>query len=404
MIKIDLNSMRCLIREIMRRVLIVILLTMLMSFHAEADDKNIVIGERLSIDSNVLDEEREYWVHLPGSYDKNNRYPVVYLLDGDSHFESTVGILRHLSVNGRIPEMILVGILNTDRTRDLTPSRAIDESGDTQESFKTSGGGKAFLQFLETELMPKIEEDYSIAPYNIIVGHSFGGLFALYSLIEKPDVFQSYVSIDPSIWWDNQWLNEQLANRLNQKPKEFTSVYIASANNGQDDGPSSMIGPQREFFAKMSTWNNDTFNSTIEYFPAEDHASVPLIALHNGLRYLFKGHNIDIGKVIEEPSLFDSHFDTWSKKLGYDYLPPEWLANYIGYIFLQQGKVDQAITFFKQNIEMYPESSNTYDSLAEGYAEKGEIKLAIENYQKVLSMEGESERVEKILEELKEKL
>ncbi len=252
--------------------------------------------------------------------------------------------------------------------------------------------------------MPKIKENYSVAPHNIIVGHSFGGLFALYSLLEEPGLFQSYVSIDPSIWWHNQWLNEQLANKLNQKPKGLTSLYIASANNGQDDSPSSMIGPQREFFAKVSTWNNDTFNSTIEYFPTEDHGSVPLIALHNGLRHLFKGHNIDIGKAIEDPSLLNNHFDTWSKKLGYDYRPPEGLVNYIGYIFLQQGKIDQAITYFKQNIEMYPDSSNTYDSLAEGYIEKGEIKLAIENYQKVISIEGKSERVEKVIEELKEKL
>ncbi|MFC4701165.1 alpha/beta hydrolase-fold protein [Glaciecola siphonariae] len=388
----------------MTRALIVVLLAMLMSIHAEADDKDIVIGEILSIDSKVLDEEREYWVSTPKGYDKSNLYPVVYLLDGDTHFESTVGVLDHLIVNGRIPGMILVAILNTDRIRDLTPSKAIDENGETPEFFKTSGGGKTFLKFLKTELMPKIKEDYPAAPYNVIVGHSFGGLFALYSLLEEPGLFQSYISIDPALWWHNQWLNQQLANMLNQKPKRETGVYIASANNGQDDGPSTMIGSQRDFFAKLSTWNNDTFYSSIEYFPTEDHRSVPLIALHNGLRYLFSGHNVDIGKILDDPALLNEHYDTWSKKLGYEYRPPEGLVNHIGYAFLQEGKVDQAITSFKQNVEMYPESSNTYSSLAESYVEKGEITLAIENYQKVILIEGESERVEKIIEELKEKL
>jgi predicted alpha/beta superfamily hydrolase len=118
---------------------------------ADTESESIVIGEKLSLYSDVLGEERQYWVHLPFQYNENKRYPVLYLLDGDAHFESTTGVLMHLSRNGRIPPMIMVAIPNTDRTRDLTPTRAVDEEGNTPEFFKTSGGGNCML-YLKTPI------------------------------------------------------------------------------------------------------------------------------------------------------------------------------------------------------------------------------------------------------------
>jgi predicted alpha/beta superfamily hydrolase len=393
----------------MRKIYLILSLTLLIcqSSIADTEKESIIIGEKLSMQSKVLDEERKYWVHLPNNYNENKRYPVVYLLDGNGHFEQTVGILKHMSGSGLMPEMLLVAILNTDRTRDLTPTHTtLGSDGKSDDFLKNSGGSKTFLKFIKTELMPKIENDYATAPHKVLIGHSFGGLFSLFALLEEPDLFQSYVSIDPSIWWDNQWLNTQLAIRLDTPPKNYTSLFIAAANNPDRKGapPQLMMRPQRNFFAKVSTWNSNTFSSEIEYFPNEDHGSVPLIALYKALKFIYQDFNINIETVIEDPSLLSRHFESWSKKLGYAFPPPENTINYLGYAFMGQGKIEQAIEFFKKNVEMYPYSSNTYDSLAEGYMEKGETKLAIKYYQKVISMDGKSDRVETIIEELKEKL
>ena len=186
------------------------------------------------------------------------------------------------------------------------------------------------------------------------------------------------------------------------KTNGHSSVYIAAANNGGFDG--GMIGPQRNFFAKVSTWNNDIFDAEIEYFPTEDHGSVPLIALYNGLNTIYQGFNIDMPKLVEDPTILKSHYDKWGKKLGYDLQPPEQVVNFLGYALMGQGKIDQAIDYFKQNVDMYPHSFNTYDSLAEAYMNKGETELAIEYYQKVIEIDGPSERVETVIKELKEKL
>ena len=184
----------------------------------DEDDSRVTIGQRYTIASKTLGEDRPYWVYLPGSYDSDTSgsqfYPVMYLLDGDWHFPSASGVVQFMSsgINGnvQIPELIIVAIPNTNRTRDLTPSHTtIGFDGEEAEFLQASGGGDAFLEFVRTELFPKIESDYRTTPHRILVGHSFGGVLVLHALLDAPDMFQSYIAIDPSLWWDDQLLVRQ---------------------------------------------------------------------------------------------------------------------------------------------------------------------------------------------------
>jgi uncharacterized protein len=158
----------------------------------EHDDSLITIGKKHRLNSKVLNEERPYWVHLPASYHDTihapQYYPVLYLLDGDSHFHSVTGVVNFMGagINGniQIPECIVVALPNTDRTRDLTPTHTkIDWDGKENPFYETSGGANAFLQFIREELFPIIESSYRTLPYRVLVGHSFGGLLALHSLL-----------------------------------------------------------------------------------------------------------------------------------------------------------------------------------------------------------------------------
>ena len=103
-------------------------------------------------------------------------------------------------------EMIVVGITNTDRTRDLSPTHVTTTvgGGNTALQFPTSGGADKFLKFIETELIPEIEKRYRTQPYRILAGHSLGGLFAIHAMLSRPDVFQSYIAVSPALHWDNQ--------------------------------------------------------------------------------------------------------------------------------------------------------------------------------------------------------
>jgi predicted alpha/beta superfamily hydrolase len=131
----------------------------------KVDKENIVIGKIDSIQSNILGENRKIWVHVPdGGANSKERFPVVYVLDGDGHFSSVVGMIQQLStINGNTmcPKMIIVGIPNTDRTRDLTPTHIDADPPFMDSTFsKTSGGGENFIAFMEKELMPHIDAKY----------------------------------------------------------------------------------------------------------------------------------------------------------------------------------------------------------------------------------------------------
>ena len=155
--------------------------------------------------SDVLGEERTILVRTPPGYAASTiRYPVLYLTDGDAQIGHTAATVAFLARNGRMPEMIIVGVTNTDRTRDLTPTKAeLAGAGGTVNQFPTSGGSDKFLAFFERELIPKIEAGYRTAPFRVFAGHSFGGLFATYAAVAKPDLFNALIAVSPTLFWDN---------------------------------------------------------------------------------------------------------------------------------------------------------------------------------------------------------
>jgi len=368
-----------------------------------ATDDKIVIGERHSLYSDVLEEDREYLVYLPASYDNDTfteqAYPVLYLLDGDGHFHSASGVVQFLSegMNGtrRIPELIIVAIPNTDRTRDLTPTHTmIGYDGEEAEFLANSGGGDDFLRFIEEELFPEIEDEYRTLPHRTLVGHSFGGLLALHALVNSPDRFDHYIAIDPSLWWDDQQLVEQARDVFQADHGRRASVYISLANN-PDLGlgnPALMENAGRAFAGILQAVNTDSFSSAMRYYENDVHGSVPLISLYDGLLANFAGFQMDRQRVIEDPEYVLEHYRQVGERLGIDYPPPEAAINDIGY-FLMNGAEDneKAITVLRINVELYPDSYNAYDSLGEAYMRKGDTELAIENYEMSLELNPDND-------------
>ncbi len=385
-------------------------------FEGTGQDKkqDIKIGEKFSFRSKILNEERSYWVYLPDSYNNTlympQRYPVLYLLDGDAHFHSASGVVQFMStgINGniQIPELIIVAIPNTDRTRDLTPTHSeISLDGKEHAFLKTSGGGDKFLQFMREELFPQIESRYRTLPYRILVGHSSGGLLALHAFLNSPEMFNAYIAIDPSLWWDNQVLVRQAERRLKEVPKRRASVYISLANTPNVGGVSSKPHENavRRFAQRLKSAAPSGVRSTLQFFKAEDHGSVPLLSLYYGLLYIFDGYRPSWQQIFEQPAeALNAHFKRISERLGLNLLPPEAFVNGIGYVMLYQyNDVEKAIDFFKLNVRNYPDSWNVYDSLAEAYQVKGDKSLAIENYEKSLKLNPSNQNAVKRLQALK---
>ena len=338
--------------------------------------------KRFSLKSTVLGEDRIVLVRTPVGYETNKEsYPVLYMTDGDAHIGHTASTIEFLTRNGRIPEMIVVGVTNTDRTRDLTPTKSSQKNAAGELQFPTSGGADNFLKFFETELIPEIEKTYRVQPYRILAGHSLGGLFAVHAMISKPGLFNSYVAVSPSLQWENQ-ATLKLAEEFLKNRKELNVTLFTSLGNEP-----GAIGESFDSFRQaLAKTNIKNFEWQAERMDDEDHGSVVLRSHYAGLRKVYEGwqgpRDLKSGAVIGGLKGADAHYAKLSEKFGYKIPVPEGLINQMGYQFLFDNKPEEAIEAFKANVERYPNSANVYDSLAEAYERGGRIELAEPLYDK----------------------
>ena len=338
--------------------------------------------KKLTIKSAVLGEDRIVLVRTPVGYETNNvRYPVLYMTDGDAHMAHTASTIEFLRQNGRISDLIVVGVTNTDRTRDLTPVKSSNKTPAGELQFPTSGGADNFLKFFETELIPQIEKEYRVQPYRILAGHSLGGLFAIHSLITKPGLFNSYIAVSPSLQWENGEALKRAENFFKNQKEMKATLFVSIGNEP------GAIGESFDSFKDMLAKTNiNGFEWQAERMADEDHGSVVLRSHYFGLRKVYDGWQVP-----RDPKNFavigglkgaDEHYKKLSEKFGYSIPVPENVVNQIGYQLLNDGKPEEAIAAFKTNVERYPGSANVYDSLAEAYERGGRIDLAEPLYNK----------------------
>jgi uncharacterized protein len=338
--------------------------------------------KRFSIKSTVLGEERVVLVRTPAGYENNNvKYPVLYMTDGDAHMGHTSSTIEFLTRNGRISDLIVVGVTNTDRTRDLTPvkSQAKNAAGELQAP--TSGGADNFLKFFQTELIPEIEKQYRTQPYRIFAGHSLGGLFAIHAMISRPGLFNAYISVSPSLQWANAEALKRAEDFLKNQKELHVTLFVSL---GDEPGP---IGESYKKFVELLTKTSiNGFVVKAEHMMDEDHGSLVLRSHYSGLRKVYEGwipaRDMNTGAVLGGLKEIDAHYTKLSQRFGYSVPVPEFLLNQMGYQLLFEAKPEEAIAVFKANVERYPQSANVYDSLAEAYERGGRLDLAEPLYDK----------------------
>lgn len=382
-----------------------------LSYWAKAQN-NIVIGHIDSLFSKTLHENRKIWVHLPDSYHDTlyakRRYPVVYLLDGTSHFASVVGMIDQLSsVNGNtiFPQMIVVGIANTNRLRDLTPTPGggmIPSAADSARR-KNSGGGEPFTAFIEGEVIPHIDSLYPTEPYRVLIGHSLGGLLVINTLLHHPNLFNAYVAIDPSMWWADQQLlhtaqqliaRQQYAGKAlfmgiaNTMEPQMDTLRVQADTSGATKHIRSILALNRLLKANRQTG----LRYQGKYYGLDDHSSVPLIAAYDALHFLFDAYSLkltDPDYEEDNTGLADkltTHFTAASRQLGYRVKPPESLVDELGSYMVSQQKFTKAASLFKLNVANYPASYHAYASYGDYCVAQKDTASAIANYQKALSL------------------
>lgn len=220
----------------MKRTLITILITLL--FAAIAMVTILEIIDQLDqtdadaqeiIDSTILGEQRNLLVHLPVAYDPAKTYPVMYVLDGSSQDFRMAGIAEMLNRAELVEDMIIVGIPNTERNRDLTPHYILQDTDG-----EVLGGGDQFLSFITNEVIPFIEAKYPINEYRMLAGHSRAGLFTFYAYLEQPDVFEAVFCFSPAFWRDDSIILDKAQAFYSSSTDESPFIFMSL---GSEENP-----------------------------------------------------------------------------------------------------------------------------------------------------------------------
>lgn len=242
--------------------------------------KPLTIGEVRTLKSKILNEDRTLNIYLPQGFDKAKSYPVIYLLDGsiNEDFIHVTGLVQFFNQMYSMPETIVVGIANIDRKRDFTFHTDLK---DLQQDYPTTGHSDKFINFLEKELLPYIGSQYKTTD-KYLFGQSLGGLLATEILFKKPEMFNNYFIISPSLWWDDQSLLKQ-TQLLSKSPDTKKFVYVSV---GKDEHP-VMVKDAGTLYETLQKAGKK--NWTIEYkmMETDNHATILHRSLYEGLVKMF---------------------------------------------------------------------------------------------------------------------
>ena len=389
----------------------ILLCWMLLSFSfqglygiSQEDGELVIIGKIIKLNSEVLKEERPIYIYLPGNYEKSTqKYPVVYLLDGKFHFHSVTGVIKNLDYGRPIPDMIVVGIANTNRNRDLSPPAM-------------NGDAENFIKFIKTELIPFIDGKYRTHPYRILIGHSRAGLFTLHTLLNHHQLFNAYIAISPSIphvetliddfkfFFKHQaYLNRYIYLTVGFEHPEMMASALEFANMLKYNAPYGLEWKYK-FMEKGNHFTSVLTSTSEGLIDLFSDITLPQSLPVGGIdeikekkNKLIKKYGYDIldkkipKKSIAQPlaKLDDKEIVTASllyNKLketdGDSFYFDEVELDNLGHYWLAKKRIKGAVEILKLNAAAYPDSWNTYNSLAAAYDRSGNKEQALHNYKK----------------------
>jgi predicted alpha/beta superfamily hydrolase len=384
--------------------------------HAQ-ENSPFTTGFEETIPSKILSQQRKIWIHIPNSNGGNKikdrgHYPVVYVLDGSENFNTVVSITEHMEESSLCPPMIVVGIVPIERLSELT-------TGTDKELPNVVGNGDKFMSFVEKELIPYIDTNYPTTTYKTLIGHSLGGLTVINTLLHHPNLFNAYVSLEASLWWNNKKSVEEANTILPTRNYNGKTLFMAMANRmerGVDtssvqkdtSGSTELIRSNLEFIKLLNNNKKNQLRYSYKFYKDDDHPSVRLIGEYDALRFVFAFYKLKIyDSEMKNPnfkidSVVIAHYKKVSENMGYLVKLGENQVNNLGYQMLGTKQYKKAENLFKLNIANNPSSGNCYDSIGDLYLATGNTTKAIEAFKKALTLQAipeTKEKLEKLLNE-----
>jgi predicted alpha/beta superfamily hydrolase len=348
----------------------------------ELERESVTIGWRHRLESKILGETRSYVVHTPPGYEfSNDSYGVIILLDGDTLMHPVTTVVDFLANNRRSTPILVVGIENTDRQRDLTPP--ITTQWDTRPS-GVVGGAEKFLAFIADEVIPEVDRSYRTRPTRILIGHSYGGLFTVYGLFNRPEMFKAYIAISPSLAWDNQALAKQADQFVADHKELRTAVYMTMANEG---GPNR--GGAQKVIGSLASSPSNTIATEFKHWPEESHGSVVMRSVYEGLEWLhefYYTHDPFTAYELSGLQYFDKKFAMLSEYLGYEVKIPAHVLGEIQEVLTFLQRPAEAQQVLEKLLQLYPHSAHARYELAKLHIEANDSPPAIEALKRTLEL------------------
>ena len=412
--------------RIIQKLVLIAFITILVNTISKAQTNQMFLNQIGMVDSvysTILKENREIYVHVPETYNPEGKtkYPVAYILDGELLL-TPLTVVNQFYTGGFMPEMILVGISNrTNRLRDLTTSAVSELYG--MPASEKNGEAENFTQFIEKELIPYVEKNYPVTTYRTLIGHSYGGLFTMYTLMYHSELFENYVAIDPSLDWENQKVLKDSKALLAKKDFNSKALFMSLSGHFHPENASITIDNVMDDTSDFTLFSRSNLMMSKEikknsknglsynwkFYPNDLHGTIVLPSLMDGLISIFDWYQTKNFDRINSPETSTSELrqiisdraEKLEKHFGYPEPPfPEEILNVLGYMSMDREQVEKAKMYFDFAINFYAESANAYDSMADFYERQQDKKNALKFVTKAFELSG-SEYHKKRMEELK---
>jgi hypothetical protein len=333
-------------------------------------ERPISIGTTHTIRSQVLGEERSFSLHLPEGADRRQSAPILYVLEGDEHFQHATATVEVLARAGRIPPLVVVGVHATQR--DLTPTAMAQAPG--------SGGADRFLSFLTQELFPHVESRAATHPFRILAGHSYGGLLALHALERGQAPIQGFIALSPALFWDSGELLARLQQPLPPRGAGPVELFLALGAEEPD-----LSGPFLGLTRSLRQGAPEGLRWSHMILPGEDHGTSALRGMAEGLASVFAAWRVP-ELLVQQGNVAGlvNHVASAMARFGSAAAVAEPRMNDLGYRLLAEDRVADAIAVLQLNVEAYPDSANARDSLGEACERAGRLVEAAALYEAAL--------------------
>ncbi len=377
------------------------------------------IGVLDSLYSKSLNEHRKIYVQLPENYNPttNQKYPVLYVLDGEVLLPTVYNVHSFYS-GGFMPEMVIIGISNNNnRMRDLTTSNVTEMYGMPFE--QENGEAANFSKFIETELIPFVENKYPVTNFRTLIGHSYGGLFTIYTLINHSHLFSNYLAIDPSLDWDQQKLLNEAKEKLISQNYEGKSLFMSLGKQLHMQNPKVTIENVMKDTSDFTLFarSNITFSNMVKqnrnsglafkwkFYPNDLHGTISFPSIMDGLIFDFEWYQMEHTDKFNSPetskeelsTIVNNRANKLKSYFGYAVPPyPQDLLNMLGYMSLDMGQLEKSKMFFEFAINFYPNSANVYDSMADYFERNNDYKNALNFVIKAFEISGEENHKQRI--------